>query len=185
MLDKLAGLALVVFGLVNAVPSAAAVHPVTITADYIDDDLTGSGREARDAGVKLAQRRNAVRLRVLSDTDRAALLRVIDEIPTVMGECIPACAADPAIATLSLQLIRALYEGGALSVETMAARSLLPPDVVVAKLEQLEAAGLVRVAAKSNRHNTRGVLPTPMLRAHGDDILDRLYYAFTQSLNRP
>jgi len=71
MLDKLAGLALVLFGLVNAVPSAAAVHPVTVTADYIDDDLTGSGRELRDSSVKVAQRRNAVRLRVLSDVDRA------------------------------------------------------------------------------------------------------------------
>ena len=103
----------------------------------------------------------------------------------MLGECIPACAADPAIAALSLQLIRALYEGASLSVETITARSLLPPEVVLAKLEQLEAAGLVRVAAKSNRYDTRSVLPTPALRGHGDDILDRLYYAFTQALNRP
>jgi hypothetical protein len=184
MLDNLAGTALIVFGLVNAVPSPAAVNPVAAPVDYIDDDLTGSGMELRDIGVKQAQRRQAVRLRVLSDGDRAALLRIIDDIPTVVGDCIPECAGDPAIAALSLLLMRALYEGSPLTVEAITARGLLPPEVVVAKLERLDASGLVRLSPKSNRNNTRWVLPTPALRAHGDDILDRLYYAFTQALNR-
>jgi hypothetical protein len=61
MRDKLVGTALLAFGLVNAVPSLAAVNPVAVTVDYIDDDLTGSGMEQRENGVKQAQRRHAVR----------------------------------------------------------------------------------------------------------------------------
>jgi hypothetical protein len=72
-----------------------------------------------------------------------------------------------------------------LTVEAITARSLLPADVILGKLERLDASGLVRLSPKSNRHDTRWVLPTPMLRAYGDDVLDRLYYAFTQALNRP
>ena len=184
MLDKLAGIALVVFGLVNAVPSSAAVHPAGITVDYVDDDLTGSGMERRDNGIKQAQRRHALRLRVLSDGDRAALLRMIDDIPAIVGDCIPNCAGDAALAALSIQLIRALYEGSPLTVEGIAARSLLPPEIVLAKLTHLDASGLVRLSPKSRRNDTLSVLPTPMLRAYADDVLDRLYYAFSQALNR-
>jgi hypothetical protein len=184
MLDKLAGLAVVALGLVNAVPSPAAVHPVAVTVDYVDDDLTGSGMELRGDRLKLPQRRNALRLRVLSDGDRAALLRLIDDIPTFVGDCIPECARDPVSAALSVQLIRALYEGSPLTVEGIAARSLLPAEIVAAKLERLEASGLVRLSPRSNRTDTRWVLPTPTLRAYGDDLLDRLYYAFTQALSR-
>src|SRR6185312_10436463 len=184
MLDKLAGLAIVALGLVNAVPSPAAVHPVAVTADYIDDDLTGSGMELRDRSLKLPQRRNALRLRVLSDGDRVALLRLIDDIPTVVGDCIPECAGDPLSATLSIQLIGALYEGSPLTVEAIAARSLLPAEIVEDRLERLESSGLVRLSPRSNRSNTRRVSPTSMLRACGDDLLDRLYYSFTQALNR-
>jgi len=183
MLDKLAGLAIVALGLVNAVPSPAAVHPVAVT-DYIDDDLTGSGMELRDRSLKLPQRRNALRLRVLSDGDRVALLRLIDDIPTVVGDCIPECAGDPLSATLSIQLIGALYEGSPLTVEAIAARSLLPAEIVEDRLERLESSGLVRLSPRSNRSNTRRVSPTSMLRACGDDLLDRLYYSFTQALNR-
>jgi hypothetical protein len=183
MLDKLASLAVVALGLVNAVPSPAAVHPAVITVDYVDDDLTGSGMELRGSGLKQPQRRNALRLRVLSDEDRAALLRLINDIPTVVGDCIPECAGEPASAALSIQLIRALYEGGPLTVEVIAARSLLPAEIVEDKLERLEASGLARLSPRSNR-STRWVSPTPTLRAYGDDVLDRLYYAFTQALNR-
>ncbi len=185
MRDKLVGIALVVLGLVNAVPSLAAVNPVAAIADYIDDDLTGSGMELRENGVKQAQRRHAVHLRLLSDGDRAALLRIVDDIPAVLGECIPECADDPATAALSIQLIRALYEGSPLTVEAITARSLLPPEVVLSKLEQLDASELVRLSPKSNRHDTRWVLPTATLRACGDDVPDRLHYAFTRALNRP
>ncbi len=184
MRNKLVGTALVVFGLVNAVPSLAAVNPVAVPVDYVDDDLTGSGMELRENGVKQAQRRHAVRLRLLSDNDRVALLRIVDDIPAVVGECIPECADDPAMAALSIQLIRALYEGTTLTVELITARSTLPPELVLSKLEQLDASGLVRLSPKSNRHDTHWVLPTAMLRACGDDVLDRLYYAFTQALNR-
>jgi DNA-binding transcriptional ArsR family regulator len=185
MLDKLVGTALVVVGFINAVPSQAAVNPVAVTADYIDDDLAGSGMELRENGVKQAQRRHATRLRLLSDGDRATLLRVIDDIPRVMGECIPECANDPAAAALAIQLIRALYEGSSPTVAAITTRSLLPPAVVLSQLERLEASGLVRLSPRSSRHDTRSVLPTPALRAYGDDVLDRLYYAFAQALNRP
>jgi len=184
MLDKLAGLAIVALGLVNAVPSPAAVHPVAVTVDYVDDDLTGSGMELRGNSLKLPQRRNALRLRVLSDGDRAALLRLISDIPTVVGDCIPQCAGDPASAALSIQLIRALYDGSPLTVEGIVARSLLPAEIVEDRLERLDASGLVRLSPRSNRSNTRWVSPTPALRAYGDDLLDRLYYAFTQALSR-
>lgn len=184
MLDKLAGIVLVAFGLVNAVPSSAAVHPVAVTVDYIDDDLTGSGMELREVGVKQAQRRHALRLRVLSDDDRAALLRLIDKIPTIVGDCIPGGAGDPALAALSIQLIRALYEGSPLTVEAIAERSLLPEATVLERLERLGASGLVRLSPKSRRSNKRAVSPTPLLRARGDDVLDRLYYTFTQTLSR-
>lgn len=184
MLDKLAGLAMVALGLVNAVPSTAAVHPAAVTVDYVDDDLTGSGMELRGNGLKQPQRRNALRLRVLSDGDRAALLRLIDDIPTVVGECIPECAGDPASAALSIQVIRALYEGSPLTVEAIAARSLLPAEIVEDRLERLDANGLVRLSPRSNRSSARRVSATPMLRAYGDDLLDRLYYAFTQTLSR-
>jgi hypothetical protein len=184
MLDKLAGLALVALGLVNAVPSPAAVHPVAVTVDYVDDDLTGSGMELRGDRLKLPQRRNALRLRVLSDGDRAALLRLIDDLPTVVGECIPECAGDPASAALSIQLVRALYEGSPLTVEGIAARSLLPVEIVEDRLERLEVRGLVRLSPRSDRSNTRWVSPTAALRVYGDDLLDRLYYSFSQALSR-
>jgi hypothetical protein len=184
MLDKLAGLAVVALGLVNAVPSTAAVHPVAVTVDYVDDDLTGSGMELRGDGLKKPQRRNALRLRVLSDGDRAALLRLINDIPTVVGDCIPECAGDPASAALSIQLIHALYEGSPVTVEAIAARSMLPAEIVKDRLERFDASGLIRLSPRSNRTSTRWVSPTPTLRAYGDDVLDRLYYAFTQTLNR-
>jgi DNA-binding transcriptional ArsR family regulator len=184
MLDKLAGTALVVLGLVNAVPSLAAVNPVAVTVDYIDDDLTGSGMELRENNVKQAQRRHATRLRLLSDGDRAALLRVIDDVPRVIGDRVPECANDPALAALTIQLIRALYDGSSLTVEALAARNMLPPEVVLGKLERLDASGLVRLSPESNRRDARRVLPTPTLQAYGDDILDRLYYAFAQAVNR-
>ncbi|HKW55207.1 MAG TPA: hypothetical protein VJO12_16060 [Stellaceae bacterium] len=185
MLDKLAGVAIVALGLVNAVPSTAAVHPAAaVTIDYIDDDLTGSGMELRGNGVKQPQRRNALRLRVLSDGDRAALLRLVDDIPAVVGDCIPECDGDPAITALSIQLIRALYEDSPLTVDAIAARSLLPLEIVEDKLERLDPSGLVRLSPRSNRSSTRWVLPTPRLRAYGDDVLDRFYYAFSQTLNR-
>jgi hypothetical protein len=184
MRDKLIGTALVFLGLVNAVPSSAAVNPVAVTIDYIDDDLTGSGMELREKAVKQAQRRQPVRLRLLSDGDRAALLRLVDKIAVIIGECIPECAADPAAAALAVQLIRALYEGQTLTVESIAERTFLAHDVVLTKLERLEAAGLVRLAPNSNRDGARRVLPTPPLRAHGDDVLDRLYYAFNEAISR-
>lgn len=184
MLDKLTGLAIMALGLVNAVPSPAAVHPVAVTADYIDDDLTGSGMELRDNSVKRPQRRNALRLRVLSDDDRAALLRLIDDIPRVVGDCIPECAGDPARAMLSIQLIRALYETGPLTVEAIAARSFLPAEIIENRLERLEASGLIRLSPRSNHGDTRWVSVTPALRSYGDDLLDRLYYGFTQALSR-
>jgi DNA-binding transcriptional ArsR family regulator len=124
-------------------------------------------------------------LRLLSDGYRAALLRIVDDLPAVVGECIPECADDPATAALSIQLIRALYEGSPLTVEAITARSFLPPEVVRSKLERLEASGLVQLSPKSNRHDTRWVLPTATLRACGDDVLDRFYYALTRALNRP
>jgi hypothetical protein len=169
---------------VNAVPSPAAVHPVGVTVDYVDDDLTGSGMELRGNRLKLPQRRNALRLRVLSDDDRAALLRLIKDIPTVVGDCIPECAGDPASAALAIQLISALYEGSPLTLEGIAARSPLTPETVEDRLERLEASGLVRLSPRSNQGATRWVSPTPTLRAYGDDLLDRLYYAFTQALSR-
>lgn len=184
MLDKVAGLAIVALGLVNAVPSPAAVHPVAVTVDYVDDDLTGSGMELRDNSLKRPQRRNALRLRVLSDGDRVALLRLIDDIPTVVGDCIPECAGDPVSAALSIQLIGALYEGSPLTVEGIAARSLLPAEIVEDRLERLEASGLVRLSPRSNRNTTRWASPTPTLRSYGDDLLDRLYYSFTQAVTR-
>ena len=184
MLDKLAGTALVVLGLVNAVPSLAAVNPVAVTVDYIDDDLTGSGMELRENNVQQAQRRHATRLRLLSDGDRAALLRVIDDVPRVIGDGVPECANDPALAALTIQLIRALYDGSSLTVEAITARSMLPPEVVLGKLERLDASGLVRLSPESNRRDARRILPTPTLQAYGDDILDRLYYAFAQAVNR-
>jgi len=184
MLDKLAGLAIVTLGLVNAVPSPAAVHPVGVTVDYVDDDMTGSGMELRGNSLKLPQRRNALRLRVLSNDDRAALLRLINDIPTVVCDCIPECAGDPASAALAIQLIRALYEGSPLTLEGITARSPLTPETIEDRLERLEASGLVRLSPRSNRGATRWVSPTPTLRAYGDDLLDRLYYAFTQALSR-
>lgn len=184
MFDKLAGAALVALGLVNAVPSPAAVHPVGIAVDYIDDDLAGSGMELRDNGTKQAQRRHALRLRVLSDGDRAALLRLIDDIPAIVGDCIPDCTGDPGMAALSIQLVRALYEGSPLTVEAIATRSVLTPEATLAKLERLEARGLVRLFPRSNRDNLRRISPTPLLRTYGDDVLDRLYYAFSQALTR-
>ena len=184
MLDKLAGLAIVALGLVNAVPSPAAVHPVAVTSDYVDDDLAGSGMELRGDRLKQPQRRNALRLRVLSDDDRAALLRLINDIPTIVGDCIPGCAGDPAGAALTIQLIRALYDGSALTVEGIAARSLLPAELIEDRLERLAASGLVRLAPRSSQSSARWVSPTPTLRAYGDDVLDRLYYAFTQALSR-
>jgi DNA-binding transcriptional ArsR family regulator len=185
MLEKLVGAAVVAFGLVNAVPSPAAVHPIGITADFIDDDLAGSGMELRDHGVKLGQRRHALRLRVLSDEDRATLLRLIDEIPATIGECVPGCSGDPAMAALFVQLVRALYEGDPLTLSAIAARSLLSPEAALAKLERLEASGLVRLSPSSTRDNAPLISPTPLLRAYGDDVLDRLYYAFSQALSRP
>jgi hypothetical protein len=184
MLDKLAGLAVFALGLVNAVPSPAAVHPVAVTSDYVDDDLAGSGMELRADRLKQPQRRNALRLRVLSDGDRATLLRLINEVPTVVGECIPECAGDPASAAVSLQLILALYADSPLTVESIAARSMLSAEIVEDRLERLDASGLVRLSPRSEHNDTRWVSPTPMLRAYGDDVLDRLYYAFTQALNR-
>ena len=184
MLDKLAGLAIVTLGLVNAVPSLAAIHPVAATIDYVDDDLAGSGMELRGDRLKQPQRRNALRLRVLSDGDRAALLRLISDIPTIVGDCIPDCAGDAVSAALSIQVIRALYEGGPLTVEGLAARSLLPTEIIEDRLQPLEGSGLVRLSPRSKHGDARWVSPTPALRAYGDDLLDRLYYAFTQALNR-
>jgi DNA-binding transcriptional ArsR family regulator len=121
---------------------------------------------------------------VLSDGDRAALLRLIDDIPAIVGDCIPDCAGDPAMAALSIQLVRALYEGSPLTLEAIAARSGLTPEATLVKLERLEARGLVRLLPRSNRDNARRISPAPLLRAYGDDVLDRLYYAFSQALTR-
>lgn len=184
MLDKLAGLAIVALSLVSAVPSLAAVHPVAVSVDYVDDDLTGSGMELRSNRFKLPQRRNALRLRVLSHGHRTALLRLINDIPTVIGDSIPECAGDAASAALSIQLVRALYEGSPLTVEEIAARSLLPAEIVEDRLERLEASGLVRLSPRSNRTTARWVSPTQTLGAYGDDLLHRLYYAFSQALSR-
>lgn len=185
MRDTVAGLALALLGMVNAVPSAAAVHPIAVALDYIDDDLTGSGREAREDVAKLPQRRQALRLRVRSDRDRAGLLRVIDEIPSVVAECIPQCADDPAKAALLMQLIQALYEGRPQTVRALAARSGLTAQMALRKLEQLEASGLVRLAHGASPRGERWVMPTASLRACGDEVLERLYYAFTVALNGP
>ena len=57
---------------------------------------------------------------------------------------------------------------------------VLPVPVV----ERLDASGLVRLSPESNRRDARRILPTPTLQAYGDDILDRLYYAFAQAVNR-
>jgi hypothetical protein len=184
MLDKLAGAALVAFGLVNAVPSPAAIHPVAVTVDCIDDDLAGSGMELRGEGVKQAHRRHALRLRVLSDSDRAALLRLIDGIPAILGDSFPDCREDRAMAALSIQLVLALYEGNPLTLDAIAARAALTPEGALAKLERLAASGLVRLPPRSSRDNACLISPTPLLRAYGDDVLDRLYYAFSQTLSR-
>ncbi|HEX7966891.1 MAG TPA: hypothetical protein VF502_01635 [Stellaceae bacterium] len=185
MRDTVAGLALALLGMVNAVPSAAAVHPVAVAHDYIDDDLTGSGRETKEHGAKLPQRRHALRLRVRSARDRAALLRVIDEIPAVVAEYIPECADDPAKAALALQLIHALYEGRPQTVRILAARSALTAQIALRKLEQLQASGLVRLAPGTGRQGDRWVMPTASLRACGDDLVERLYYAFIVAVNGP
>jgi hypothetical protein len=60
----------------------------------------------------------------------------------------------------------------------------LPAEIVEDRLKHLDASGLVRLSPRSNRSNARWVSPTPALRAYGDDLLDRLYYSFSQALSR-
>ncbi len=185
MRDKLIGLAVAMLGIINAVPSPAAVHPMAVALDCIDDDLTGSGREAEDNAAKLPQRRHALRLRVRSARDRAALLRVIDELPSLVRECLPDCGEDPADAVLAIRLIEALYDRRPLTIDTLAARLALPSETVLRKLERFEASQLVRLAPEATPHGDSRVMPTPAFRAGADAVLDRLCYALTRVLNGP
>ncbi len=183
MRQLLAALGLGLLGLVNAVPSPAAFHPIAVGIDDVDDDLAGSGRELKESSTKLPQRRQALRLRVRSDHDRAVLLRIIHDIPAMVAECIPQCADDPVQAALSLQLVHALYEGRSVTVDTLAARTALSPADVLGRLERLQASGMVLLTAATRGEGTRRARPTPALRRAGDEALERLYYALALTLN--
>jgi hypothetical protein len=180
---RFAGFALVAAGLFNAAPAPAQVSPKLFPQDYAEDGIAGSGQETGEFPIRRPQRRPTLRLRLRSDADRTALLRIIHEIPNRLGECFPECRGNEPMANLLLPLVRAVHEDRAVSVDDLAAETCLPPNLVERRLEQLKAHGLVVLTEALGPPGTRHVIGTTALRRRSTEFVDRLYYALSTAIN--
>jgi hypothetical protein len=169
---------LIIAGMASTVPSAAAVNPMLERQSYAEDDLTGSGREARAPARNLASRR-AARLRIRFDAERAALLGILDKAPTLIGECFPEFRTQPAAARLLLPMIRAMFELRTLSMQRVVSETGLPIELVARTLDRFAEAGLVSLTAETlpPEPETLWISPTPELRHRGRAFTDRVYRA--------
>jgi hypothetical protein len=177
MRSKVIGAILMVSGIVNAVPSPAAIAPIRTTVDCSDDDLAGSGLEANRQALQRPNKRATLRLRVPKDEDRAALLRLLTAVPGMVGESFPESRRDQGLVSLMLPLMAALFAGESLPLDEVVAQSALSADFVRSQLDRLAARGLV-IVAMSPDQGVR-VAPTAAMLERSREFVDRLYYALS------
>ena len=181
MRSKALGAFLVVTGIVNATPSPAAISPIHVAVDCIDDDIAGSGLEADRQPLQRPNKRATLRLRVPRDEDRAALLRLVAAVPGMVGEWFPESRREAGMTALLLPLMAALFAGRSLTFDEIVGQSALAPDLVRNQLDRLAARGLVILATAPDPAGGTRVAPTAAMLERSREFVDRLYYALSLS----
>jgi hypothetical protein len=175
MRSKVVGAFLVISGIVNATPSPAALSPIHVSLDCVDDDIAGSGMEADRQPLQRPSKRATLRLRVPRDQDRAALLRLVAAVPGMVGEWFPESRREAGLPALLLPLMAALFAGRSLSFDEIVEQSALAPDFVRRQLDRLAARGLVMLATGPEPGGGMRVAPTAAMLERSREFVDRLY----------